>query len=142
VYTSPLNAFTINGVWTGALDANSTVRVEHYTTGGSHVNFQLEQTSSARIAAVASTTENDGPAIFSLSPNPATENCYIRTVAPLKADAWATITNINGVVVQQMKFAQGAQMLQIDLSSMTSGIYLIKLKQKGQKLQVLKFVKQ
>jgi hypothetical protein len=142
VYTSPLNAFTINGVWTGTLDANSTVRVEHYTTGGSHVNFQLEQTSSARIAAVASTTENDGPAIFSLSPNPATENCYIRTVAPLKADAWATITNINGVVVQQMKFAQGAQMLQIDLSSMTSGIYLIKLKQKGQKLQVLKFVKQ
>ena len=37
-YTTPANAFTINNVWSGALDSNSTIRIESY---GSHTNIQL-----------------------------------------------------------------------------------------------------
>lgn len=41
-YVSPTNAFTINNIWTGALDANSTIRVEAY---GSHNYFEIVQIS-------------------------------------------------------------------------------------------------
>lgn len=148
VYTSPLNAFTVNNIWTGPLDANSTVRIEHYTTGGSHVNFQFVNTAGSLLslpdamAAKASANDGDGKDNFSLLPNPATTYCYIKANAPLKEDTWATITDISGAVVQQVKFAQGLQTLRIELSSMPSGIYVIKLQQKGSVLQVLKLVKQ
>jgi len=37
-YVSPSNAFTINNIWTGTLDANSTIRVEAY---GSHNYIEI-----------------------------------------------------------------------------------------------------
>ncbi|RQO32506.1 hypothetical protein DBR32_02580 [Taibaiella sp. KBW10] len=37
-YTSPNNAFTVNNIWTGFLDANSTIRVEAY---GSHNYIEI-----------------------------------------------------------------------------------------------------
>lgn len=37
-YISPTNAFTVNNVWNGYLDSNSTVRVEHY---GSHARLDI-----------------------------------------------------------------------------------------------------
>lgn len=41
-YVSPGNAYTINNIWTGTLDANSTIRVEAY---GSHNYFEVIQLS-------------------------------------------------------------------------------------------------
>jgi hypothetical protein len=38
-YTSPVNAYTVSNIWTGLLDSNSTIRVEHY---GSHARIELE----------------------------------------------------------------------------------------------------
>lgn len=148
VYTSPLNAFTVNNIWTGTLGANSTIRVEHYTTGGSHVHFRFERTDLLLSAAenslskLAATGEQPAEERFSLSPNPAKDYFYINTGLPLKGDAWVTITDVSGVMQKQVKFAQGAHNLRLDIAALNAGLYFIKIQQNGKTLQVLKLVKQ
>ncbi|WP_161971239.1 S8 family peptidase [Edaphocola flava] len=63
-YVSPNNAFTINNIWTGTLDANSTIRVEAY---GSHNYIELVPISTplpVTFKAVKATATKEGTVVL------------------------------------------------------------------------------
>lgn len=67
---------------------------------------------------------------FTVYPNPATKKISIATKSNLQGETTFCIFNMNGAILQQEKF-QSQNLIEMDVSTMAKGIYLIKIQTKA-----------
>lgn len=63
---------------------------------------------------------------FTIYPNPATNKISIETNSNLQGETTICIYNMNGALLQQKKF-QGQHLIELDVSTLAKGIYLVKI---------------
>ncbi len=94
-----------------------------------------------RAAAVASKADTDGMMSLTLSPNPARDILKIQTIG-LQPDNPTIISIISGIgtVVKTIPSKNSVGIIQLDLSALNNGVYIVKLVQ-GIKVFQKKFLK-
>ena len=68
--------------------------------------------------------------LFKCYPNPATNKISIETNSNLQGETTVCIFNMNGALLQQEKF-QSQNLIEMDVSALAKGIYLLKIKTKA-----------
>ena len=115
-----LNAFNgenAEGTWTlSVIDEGS-------GDGGSLDNWELDIcTAQDGVSAVEQSADQD----FDLYPNPSQGNLTIRSSFTFKDNVQGQIYDVNGKVVGQFEITNGQRVHHLDLSALTSGIYIVK----------------
>ncbi len=119
-YTSPTNAFTVNNIWTGNLDGNSTIRFEH---SGSHINVKLTLKST-----VATDEMEDNNNSYLLYPNPINNSVTIQQLKSVSDEpVEVTIWNVLGVSVYKTIISNTSS-IQFNLSHLPEGAYVLHLR--------------
>jgi hypothetical protein len=67
---------------------------------------------------------------FTVYPNPATNKISIATKSNLQGETTICIFNMNGAILQHEKF-QSQNLIEMDVSAMAKGIYLLKIQTKA-----------
>jgi hypothetical protein len=67
---------------------------------------------------------------FTVYPNPATNKISITTKSNLQGETTICIFNMNGAILQQEKF-QSQSLIEMDVSAMAKGIYLLQIQTKA-----------
>ncbi|MCB9223312.1 MAG: T9SS type A sorting domain-containing protein [Crocinitomicaceae bacterium] len=81
---------------------------------------------------------------FLVFPNPTNGTIYVTTQQPLQEDYLVSVSGVDGKLVkQQLSFAKGSNMIQIDLEDLSGGIYFLHLTdKKGNHLKDLEILLQ
>jgi len=78
---------------------------------------------------------------FKIHPNPTNDLLHVEWEHPLIEDMEIEITNLLGQSVLNKTVNQGSELIEINVSSLTAGVYLIQLKNEKNRYRAIQFVK-
>ena len=83
-----------------------------------------------------------GMYFLKIAPNPTTGALSVTLTEPSKKETWVQVINLNGSLLQEVRFAEGATTQMLDLEGFPSGMYLVRLRVGGKVVGVAKVVKE